>query len=163
MYSKEKVLKIVEKNKQELSELCEYIFDNPEKGFEEYKASAALKNFLEKHGFTVEMGVAGLETAFRAERREGDGPTIGFLCEYDALPNGHSCGHNIIAASAVGAAVCLAEGLEKYNGNIVVLGTPAEEGSGGGKEILYREGVMDDVDCCMMFHARLKNIPSTKN
>lgn len=153
MYSKEKVLKIVEKNKQELSELCEYIFDNPEKGFEEYKASAALKNFLEKHGFTVEMGVAGLETAFRAERREGDGPTIGFLCEYDALPNGHSCGHNIIAASAVGAAVCLAEGLEKYNGNIVVLGTPAEEGSGGGKEILYREGVMDDVDCCMMFHA----------
>lgn len=128
-------------------------------GFKEYKASAALKTFLENHNFSVEMGAAGLETAFRAERRgSGEGPTIGFFCEYDALPNGHSCGHNIIASSAVAAAVGLADALEDYEGNVVVLGTPSEEGSGGGKELLYQAGVMDDVDCGMMFHAGPKTV-----
>lgn len=153
MYSKEKAQAVIEENRQEIRELCEYIHDNPEMGFKEYKASAALKEFLEKHGFAVEMGVAGLETAFRAEKKGAEGgPTVGFLCEYDALPNGHSCGHNIIASSAVAAAVGLAEAMGEYKGNVVVLGTPAEEGSGGGKEILYQAGVMDDVDCAMLFH-----------
>lgn len=154
MYRKEKAVEVIERNREEITALCEYIFENPEMGFKEYKASAALKKFLENHGFSVEMGVAGLETAFRAEKPgNGQGPTVGFLCEYDALPNGHSCGHNIIASSAVGAAAGLAEAMEDYAGNIVVLGTPSEEGSGGGKEILYQAGVMDDVDCVMMFHA----------
>lgn len=153
MYCKNKIVEVIEATREELTALCEYIFDNPEMGFKEYKASAALKDFLEKHGFTVEMGVAGLETAFRAEKKgKGDGPTIGYLCEYDALPNGHSCGHNIIGSSAVMAAVGLAEAMGEYEGNIVVLGTPSEEGSGGGKEIIYQAGVMDDIDCAMMFH-----------
>lgn len=159
MYCKEKVRTTIEKHREEIMKLCKYIFENPEMGFKEYKASAALKTFLENHDFTVEMGVAGLETAFRAEKKGKDkGITVGFLCEYDALPNGHSCGHNIIAASAVAAATGLAEALGDYAGNIVVLGTPSEEGSGGGKEILYRAGVMDDVDCAMMFHAGPKTV-----
>lgn len=153
MYDKSRVTEVVENTREEITALCEYIYDNPELGFKEYKASAALKTFLEKHGFQVEMGVADLETAFRAEKKgKKEGPTVGFLCEYDALPNGHSCGHNIIASSAVMAAVGLAEAMEEYDGNIVVLGTPSEEGSGGGKELLYRAGVMDDIDCAMMFH-----------
>ncbi len=153
MYCKNRAKEVIEKNRDEITALCEYIFDNPEMGFKEYKASAALGAFLEKHGFTVEMGVGGLETAFRAEKKgRGSGPVIGFLCEYDALPNGHSCGHNIIGSSSAAAAVGLAETIEEYDGNIVVLGTPSEEGSGGGKEILYRAGVMDDMDCAMMFH-----------
>lgn len=159
MYCKEKVVEVIEKNREEITKLCEYIFENPEMGFKEYKASAALKTFLENHNFSVKMGVAGLETAFRAEKKgKADGVTIGFLCEYDALPNGHSCGHNIIASSAVAAAIGLSEALEDFAGNIVVLGTPSEEGSGGGKEILYRAGVMNDVDCAMMFHAGPKTV-----
>ncbi|MEZ3433322.1 MAG: amidohydrolase [Lachnospiraceae bacterium] len=153
MYCKNKAAELIEKNREEITELCEYIFDNPEMGFKEYKSSAALKAFLERHGFTVKMGAGGLKTAFRAEKKgAAGGPVIGFLCEYDALPNGHSCGHNIIGASSAAAAVGLAEAMGEYAGNIVVLGTPSEEGSGGGKEILYRAGVMEDIDCAMMFH-----------
>lgn len=153
MYCKDNIIKVIEEYREEITELCEYIFENPEMGFQEYKASKALKQFLENHGFTVEMGAAGLETAFRAEKKgKGGGPVIGFLCEYDALPNGHSCGHNIIGTSAAAAAVGLAEAMKDYSGNIVVLGTPSEEGSGGGKEILYQAGIMDDIDCAMMFH-----------
>lgn len=153
MYCKEKVKEVMEKNREEITALCEYIFENPESGFHEYKASKALQMFLENHGFTVEMGVAGLETAFRAEKKGNEeGLVIGFLCEYDALPNGHSCGHNIIGSSAAAAAVGLSEAMVEYGGNVVVLGTPSEEGSGGGKELLYRAGVMDDIDCAMMFH-----------
>lgn len=159
MYKKEKVTEVIERNREEITALCDYIFQNPELGFQEYKSSAALKAFLENHGFTVEMGAAGLETAFRAEKKgNGEGPTIGFLCEYDALPNGHSCGHNIIASSAVMAAAGLAEAMGEYGGNIVVLGTPSEEGSGGGKELLYQAGVMEDVDCAMMFHPGPKTV-----
>lgn len=159
MYEKKKIQEIIETDREEITALCEYIYENPEMGFKEYKASAALKEFLEKHGFAVEMGVAGLETAFRAEKKgTGKGPVIAFLCEYDALPNGHSCGHNIIGSSAVMAAVGLAEAMEEYEGNVVVLGTPSEEGSGGGKEILYQAGVMDDVDCAMMFHPSAETV-----
>lgn len=153
MYDKDKIIEVIDQIKEEVTELCEYIHENPEPGFKEYKASAALKEFLEKHGFTVEMGAGGLETAFRAEKKgTGEGPVVGYLCEYDALPNGHSCGHNIIGSSAAAAAVGLAEAMGEYSGNVVVIGTPAEEGSGGGKEILYQAGVMDDLDCAMVFH-----------
>ena len=69
MYDKSKVETMIEKSREEITELCEYIYDNPEMGFQEFKASAALKKFLENHGFRVEMGVGGLETAFRAEKK----------------------------------------------------------------------------------------------
>lgn len=152
-YSKERVLELIERDRNEITELCEYIFEHPEKGFQEFKSSEALKNFLEKHGFTVEMGIAGLATAFRAEKKgRGEGPTVCYVCEYDALPNGHSCGHNIIGSGGAAAAAALGEALDEFDGKIVVMGTPSEEGSGGGKELLYRAGYFDDVDCAMMFH-----------
>lgn len=164
MYDKSKVETMIEKSREEITELCEYIYDNPEMGFQEFKASASLKKFLENHGFRVEMGVGGLETAFRAEKKgTGAGKTIGFLCEYDALPNGHSCGHNIIGSSAAAGAAGLAEALGEYDGNIVVLGTPSEEGSGGGKEILYQAGVMDDIDCAMMMHPGAETVIRDKS
>lgn len=153
MYCKEAAIKAVENNRQEISDLCNFIFEHPEMGFKEFESSAAIKTFLENHGFEVTMGVADLPTAFRAEKKgNGDGPVVGYLCEYDALPNGHSCGHNIIGSSAAAGAAALAEAMGEFNGKIVVFGTPSEEGSGGGKELLYRAGVMDDVDCAMMFH-----------
>lgn len=134
------------------------IHADPELAFQEYHASARLSDALEGGGFVVERGVGGLETAFRAEL-PGDrpGPTIAIVAEYDALPEiGHGCGHNIIATSALGAALALARSLDDLAGRVVVIGTPAEEG-GGGKIILAEGGVFGDVDAAIMMH------PSTRN
>lgn len=153
MYSKEKAKSIIDQYRNDISALCKFIFENPELGMNEYKSSQALVNFLRKHSFEVKQNVGGLETAFRAEKKGSrPGPKIAFLCEYDALPNGHSCGHHLIATSAVAAAVGLIGALDDFAGSVVVLGTPAEEGAGGGKEILYQAGVMDDIDCTMILH-----------
>lgn len=152
--NKEQVLKKAEDLKNRLSQICQTIHENPELGFKEHKASQILTEFLEEEGFEVEKGCADLETAFRAQIKGSEGrPVIGILCEYDALPGiGHACGHNIIAASSVGAAAAAAVLLKDYAGAITVLGTPSEEGSGGGKQIMWDAGVMKDVDCTMMFH-----------
>src|SRR5699024_5174686 len=117
------------------------------------KASEWLTEYLEKEGFSVERGVAGLETAFVAtwEGTPG-GPTIGILAEYDALRGlGHACGHNIIGTSAIGAGIALKDAYPELPGKIKVIGTPAEEG-GGGKVIMTEEGIFDDLDVAMMTH-----------
>lgn len=138
---------------QEISALCCYIHDNPELCFEEFKSSKAISDFLAGHGFQVETGIADLPTAFRAVKDSGKpGPTVGYTCEYDALPGlGHACGHNIIGTASASAAVAAANVLEQTGGRIVVLGTPAEEG-GGGKELLLRAGCMKDLDCALQCH-----------
>ena len=102
-------------------------------------------------GFAVTPGVAGLPTAFSAEF--GSGPLVVAVCaEYDALPGiGHACGHNLIAASAVGAAIGLAGVADRLGLTVRVLGTPAEEG-GGGKVLMLERGVFDDVHAAMMVH-----------
>ena len=151
---KELALKQAGQVEDEIKELCCFIHEHPELGFQEVESSAAIAALLEKHGFQVEMGAGGLATAFRAEADSGkEGPVIGFLCEYDALPEiGHGCGHNIIGSASAGAAIAACAAAREAGGKIVVIGTPAEEGSGGGKELLLRAGVMDDLDCAMMSH-----------
>jgi len=137
----------------ELEQLSQRIHDHPELGYQEVRAAGWLTEFLAAHGFAVERGVGGVETAFRATVGTSDGPTIAILCEYDALPAiGHACGHNVIAASGAGAGAALAavrDALPK--GRVHVIGTPAEEG-GGGKVRLIRGGVFKNVDAAMMIH-----------
>ena len=137
----------------ELETLSQTIHDHPELGYQEAKACGWLSDFLGRHGFKVEKGVGGVETAFRASLETGDGPTIAILCEYDALPGiGHACGHNVIAAAGAGAGAALAHVKGQLpRGRVLVIGTPAEEG-GGGKVKLIRGGVFPDVDCAMMIH-----------
>jgi len=95
----------VEAHRPQLDELSRNIHSNPELGFQESRAAAWLTRYLEENGFSVERGICDLPTAFRASYGEGK-PAIAILAEYDALPKlGHACGHNIIAASAVGAGV----------------------------------------------------------
>src|SRR5690606_4023905 len=95
-------------------------------------------------------------TAFKASYElGGDGPTIAFVAEYDALPGiGHACGHNLICAAAIGAAAALTRALsgQGVGGRVLVIGTPAEEG-GGGKILLLERGAFDGVDAALMFHA----------
>ena len=141
----------VERHREALSALSLKIHAHPELRFEEHRASAWISEALEAHGHTVERALGGLPTAFRARAGEG-GPRVAILAEYDALPEiGHACGHNLIAAGAVGAFLALAPLAKELGGSVDLVGTPAEEG-GGGKIILLREGAFEGVDAAMMFH-----------
>lgn len=150
---KDAVWQRIDELSKELWDLALRIHANPELGFEEHKAAAWLTEILERGGFRVERGIGGLPTAFRAVHpAENPGPRIAILAEYDALPElGHACGHNLIAAIAVGAALGLAPFKANLPGTLLVLGTPAEEG-GGGKIKLIQAGVFRDVDAAMMVH-----------
>lgn len=152
---KEKISEIIEENKGDLFGISQYIFDNPEMCFEEYKASKILSEFLEKHGFNLTRNAGGLDTAFVAEYCPTGVkyPVIAILGEYDALSIGHACGHNIIATTAVGAGMALKQVMEENHieGTLRVIGTPAEEG-GGGKVIMQKQGVFDDVDSMFLLH-----------
>ncbi len=137
----------------DLIELSHRIHANPELGFEEVKASAWLCEYLDAAGFSVETGIGDLPTAFRA--RAGSGPLhIGICAEYDSLPGiGHACGHNIIASSAVGAAVAAAKVADELGLTISVIGTPAEEvGNASGKILLLERGGFADLHASMMVH-----------
>ena len=140
----------------ELERIGRQIYANPEIGYEERQAAGWLTEFLRQQGFSVEAGVAETPTAFVATRRNGSGPTVAFLAEYDALRGlGHGCGHNLIAMASTGAGIALAEILDQFPGRVQVIGTPAEEG-GGGKIRLIRSGIFQEVDAAMMFHPDTK-------
>jgi amidohydrolase len=126
------------------------LHEHPELKFHEHFACELLVQAIREQGLPVQVGLAGLDTAFRCAFGNS-GPTIAILAEYDALPNGHSCGHNLIAGAALAATVGLASVQEKLPGKVVLMGTPAEEG-GGGKITLLNHGAFDGVDAAMMAH-----------
>jgi amidohydrolase len=147
--------------REDLYAISNFLYEHPEIGFKEYRACAYLSGFLRDRGFTVIQGIGGLETAFLARPQNGEAkrPTIALLAEYDALPGvGHGCGHNLIAAAAVGAALALKKNLESLRGSFAVMGTPAEEG-GGGKILLAEAGVFGNMDAAIMFHPGRLNLP----
>ncbi|MFC7341422.1 M20 family metallopeptidase [Saccharopolyspora griseoalba] len=135
----------------ELVGLSRGIHADPELSFEEHRASAKIADLLARRGFRVRAPVAGLETALIGERGSGE-LVVGICAEYDALPQvGHACGHNVIAAAGVGAALALAEVADAAGLTVRLIGTPAEE-VGGGKVVMLREGVFDDVALAAMVH-----------
>lgn len=155
-----RVAEAVDRLADELERLSHQIHATPELCFKEEKAHGWLTAFLEKHGARVERGVGGLATAFRATiPGRGPGPTIAIMAEYDALPGiGHACGHNVIATAGCGAGAALAAALTSgsvlpFDGQVQVIGTPAEEG-GAGKVKLMDAGVFAGVDAAMMIHGR---------
>jgi amidohydrolase len=141
----------VEANLADLLGLSHAIHADPELSFTEDHAARRTVDVLRAGGFAVTEGVAGLPTAFSA--RAGSGPLVVALCaEYDALPEvGHACGHNMIAASSVGAGLALAQVADDAGLTVLVLGTPAEEG-GGGKVLMLDAGVFDEAHLAMMVH-----------
>ncbi len=136
-----------------LIEVSRDIHAHPELAFVEHRAQNTLCQALEAQGMPTERGVFTLETAFESRFGEASsGPTVAVLAEYDALPGiGHACGHNLIATSALGAALGLAAVRESLPGQVRLLGTPAEE-KGGGKELMARAGAFTGVDAAMMIH-----------
>ncbi|WP_292975182.1 M20 family metallopeptidase [Mycobacterium sp.] len=141
----------VQRRGTELVELSHAIHAEPELAFAEHRSCAKVQTLVAERGFDLTPAPGGLDTAFRADY--GSGPLTVCVCaEYDALPEiGHACGHNIIAASAVGAALALADVADELGLRVSLLGTPAEE-FGGGKVLLLNAGVFDDVAVSVMVH-----------
>ncbi|MFS0905943.1 M20 family metallopeptidase [Priestia aryabhattai] len=134
-------------------DVSKYIGQNPELGHEEFKACKALTDVLKEQGFTVEMGTCDLPTAFTAVYdSQKPGPSIGFMAEYDALPDlGHACGHNLIGTMSIAASIGLSKVVAETGGKIYVYGTPAEE-TRGGKVTMAEQGIFNHLDVAMMVH-----------
>ncbi|ADH61511.1 amidohydrolase [Thermoanaerobacter mathranii subsp. mathranii str. A3] len=149
---KEKVISFIERIKEEIFEVADEIYKNPELGNQEFKASKLLREKISAYGFLVNE-VEGLPTAFLARKKgQKPGPKIAFLAEYDALPKiGHACGHNLIAAASFGAAVALGALAEELSGEVILVGSPAEE-TDGAKVLLVERGIFNDMDAAMMVH-----------
>ena len=168
----------IDREAPELAQTALAIWHFGELGFQEQKSSGLLQQELETAGFTVEAGVAGMPTAFIARFRTGEGPVLGLLAEFDALPglsqavapertpeagmtSGHGCGHNLFGAASVAAAIAvknwmIANGIE---GELRVYGSPAEEG-GSGKVFLVRAGLTRDVSAMLHWHPGDRNSAS---
>ncbi|MBN2408598.1 MAG: amidohydrolase, partial [Candidatus Aminicenantes bacterium] len=174
---KKEVLAWVDAASPELARLNDEIWRAAEVAMEEYRSAEALASYLEKMGFAVERGVAGLPTAFVGVYGSGQ-PVIGFLAEYDALPglsqetvtfkkpvkegaSGHGCGHNIFGVASTAAAVAVKEVMARHGipGTIKLFGCPAEE-TVEGKVFMAREGVFEGLSCCIQWHPSSQNAVS---
>lgn len=172
---KQKIIEALDQKQTVYAETAMQIWDSAEIGYKEFKSCALLQDLLKQEGFEVEEGVASLPTGFIASYGTGK-PVVGILAEYDALPgisqeavpyrkeredgtnSGHACGHHLFGTGAVAAAVEVKNWLSETGtqGTIRVYGTPAEEG-GSGKVYMARDGLFDDVDVSMYWHAGNQN------
>ena len=147
---KQKACSVIDSLASELVEISHDIHDHPELNFEEHYAAERLARFATQKGLDTTIGAYGVTTGFAAQH--GTGPTVAIVCEYDALPGiGHGCGHNIIGAAGIGAALAAAAVCDSAGGSVRLLGTPAEEG-GGGKISMGRNGAFEDLSVAMMVH-----------
>jgi aminobenzoyl-glutamate utilization protein B len=177
---KQEALAWVDAASPELAELNDEIWRAAEVAMEEYRSSQVLESYLEKQGFAVERGVAGLPTAFVGVYGSGQ-PVIGFLAEYDALPSlsqeavstkkpiieggpGHGCGHNIFGVASTAAAAAAKEVMVRHKipGTLKVFGCPAEE-TVEGKVFMARAGVFDGLSCCIQWHPSSENAVSLES
>lgn len=150
---KQIILDTINENEAKFKDISIYIGENPELGHEEFKACEILTDTLKQHDFNVEIGICDLPTAFKATFDSGKaGPVIGFMAEYDALPElGHACGHNLIGTMGIAAGIGLSKVLSETGGKVIVYGTPAEE-TKGGKVTMAEAGIFEELDVAMMVH-----------
>ena len=165
----ETILSTIEEKRQLLEETASFLWNHPETAFTEFQSAAYLCDVLRKEGFQVEENLAGISTAFRGTFGSGR-PVIGILGEYDALSglsqvsgathecsaggdSGHGCGHNLLGAGALGAAIAVKAWLEKTGapGTVIFYGCPGEEG-GSGKAFMARDGIFDGLDAALTWH-----------
>jgi len=177
---KEYAISWIEDNKERIIKISDEIWSFAELGLVEHKSSSLLIRELEKHGFKIERGVAGMPTAFIASYGDSK-PIIAIMGEYDALPGlsqkktpykeplrpgepGHGCGHNIYGASGLAAAIAVRYAMEKYGlgGTIRFYGCPAEENFSG-KVFMVREGCFNDVDAAISHHPSSMNGATLKS
>ena len=142
---------------KQLTEVSDWMYENPELGFNEFKTSEYLVKFIESFNGQVVYPTGNLDTAFEITYGT-DGPLVVLCVEYDALPEiGHACGHNIIATASIGAGLAIKDLVNELGIRVKLLGTPAEEG-GVGKIILLENGNFEDAACSMMIHPGYENV-----
>ncbi len=152
MSHKEQVVSTIAKEQATIRELSTWLYEHPEIGLEERESAKQLCAFLRERGFAVEENLAGMETAFKATKKNGSGPRVALIAEYDALPGaGHACGHHLISGMTVAAALGLATALSEVEGEVSIIGTPSEE-TGHGKPYLVEHGVFEGYDAALMAH-----------
>jgi amidohydrolase len=149
---KEILAKEVKLIEEKIIDLSKSLYENPEPALKEFESAKKIVAFLREEGFEVEENLGGLPTAFKAVKKNGQGPRVCYVAEYDALPEyGHACGHHLIAGMSVGAGVVLAKMIDSHPGEVAIIGTPAEE-TGDGKPVLVDKGHFDGYDAAMMIH-----------
>lgn len=172
--AQQSVIESLDRDADKYAEIAQQIWNNPELGYQEIQSSRLLQQTLADAGFEIEVGVAGIPTAFVASYGQG-APVIGLLAEYDALPgisqqaipmrqevekggNGHACGHHLFGTASTAAAIAAKEWMINNNisGTIKLIGTPAEEG-GAGKVYMVRAGVFEDIDAVLHWHPGNQN------
>lgn len=148
---KQEMISYIEKHKEDLINLNKFLYENPEKSYEEHKAYKYITDLLEKHDFEVSKDFLELKTSFYATKGNSH-PKICFLCEYDAIENeGHITGHNLLTSTSVAAAVALGSIVEKTGGTVTIIGCPGEY-LGGTKSIMVKQDVFKDIDIAMLAH-----------
>jgi aminobenzoyl-glutamate utilization protein B len=169
-FGQQEIVQELNQNFKNYTTISDKIWQYAEPGFLENKTSELLMDELKKAGFDIKKGIGEMNTAFIASYGSGY-PTIGILAEMDALPGlsqeavpfrkpresgayGHACGHNLFGVGSVAAAIATKNWMQKANikGTIRLIGTPAEEGAGGGKTYLVKEGVFKDIDVVLHWH-----------
>ncbi|MHB1192203.1 MAG: amidohydrolase [Longimicrobiales bacterium] len=178
---KERVGRYLDANAARFGQVAQTIWDYAEVGYQETRSSALLQGTLKEAGFTVDAGVAGIPTAFVASWSNGEGPVIGILAEFDALPGitqdrtaqrapieekpaGHACGHHLYGAGSTAAALAVKDWMiaSGQKGTIRLYGTPAEEG-GAGKVYMVRAGLFEDADVVLHWHPGDRNEASSSS
>lgn len=164
---KVRVRELEEAYRSEFINISDFVFNTPELSGEEYISSKYVAEAVKAHGFDVEFPYEDIPTAFIASFENGDGPTVAFLAEYDALPgyetesgNGHACGHNWIASTMSGCAVVLSKLKEEFKGTVMLIGTPAEE-TYGAKVDMAERGAFDKVDVIFQSHLESETVIDT--
>ena len=148
---KQETICYLEKNKDDIKKLNDYLYNNPEESYNEYNSYNYICNFLIDHEFTVKKEFLDLKTSFYAFKGNGY-PKICFLCEYDAVPgDGHLTGHNLLTSTSIAAALTLSSVIEKIGGTIILIGCPGEY-LGGTKSVMVKQGVFDDIDVVLVAH-----------
>ena len=168
--SKKAALQAIEREREMICAASDAVWDHPETAFQEFKSTEILCELLEKEGFSVERNLAGIQTAFSGRFGHGK-PVVGILGEFDALSGlsqesesiekvpvcegepGHGCGHNLLGAGSVAAAIAVKEYLEKNGkeGTVVFFGCPGEEG-GSGKAFMAKGGAFSGLDAAITWH-----------
>ena len=159
MKNKKRIEECVDILRPQIEYVASWLYDHPETALQEYRGAEMLTDIMEGQGFIITRKLEGMDTAWKAVRKNGTkGPKIALLAEFDALAGcGHACGHHMIAAMSVGAGCALATILDKYEGEVTVIGTPAEE-TGDGKVYLTEKHVFDEFDAAIMLHPYMDTV-----
>ncbi|MPQ44549.1 M20 family peptidase [Clostridium tarantellae] len=151
---RQEILSYLSTEKENLYNLCKFLYENPEESYKEFKSCKYISNFLQDKGFKVKKNFLNLETSFYAEKGNGF-PKICFTCEYDAIKDeGHLTGHNLLTTIAVTSVLGLGHIIDKLGGTVCIIGCPGEY-LGGSKATMVRQGVFDDIDAVLVAHPDL--------